>query len=76
MDQRTEGARIIQRTGRIQRDITLSEFQYDMEKFKALDLRVHLWQGKDAQGQPLSVAWVAGPQTGRLFSWYEITGGE
>lgn len=72
MDKAT--APIIERAWRMRREITRSDFNADMDKAKVMDLRVHEWTGKDRSGTPLTVAWVAGPQTGTLFSAYEISG--
>jgi len=63
-----------ERGWRMARHITEAEFTADMSHAERMLLPVHRWSGEDRNGQPLSVVWVAGPETGALFSAYEITG--
>lgn len=65
---------IIERTWRIERHITEAEFAADMNHAERMQLPVHSWTGVDRDMQPFAVTWVAGPETGSLFSAYEING--
>lgn len=61
--------------GRVSRPV--SEEQYERAVHRARELLqfpVHRWSGDDRDGRRLTVVWVAGPVTGKLFSAYEISG--
>lgn len=73
MEQLTDGARIIERAWRLEREITPGEYAADMDHAERMLLPVGTWTGTDRSGQPLTVAWVSGPETGVVFSAYEIT---
>lgn len=66
--------RIIERQWRTERHVTEAELRRDLDHADRALLPVHRWTGDDRSGQPLTVVWVAGPETGALFSAYEISG--
>lgn len=67
---------IIERSWRMEHRIGEGEFARDMDYADEMNLPVHRWSGTDRSGEPLTITWVAGPQTGALFSAYETSGSE
>lgn len=72
MGQSTDGARIIERSWRLNREITAERYMWDIDYAKRMGELVRSWSGLDRDGQPLRVVWVAGRLTGQEFSAYEI----
>lgn len=66
---------IVERSWRWAHEISEAAFTADMDHADRMVLPVHRWSGEDRDGRPLTVVWVAGPETGALFSAYEISGG-
>lgn len=67
---------IIEHTGLRSRPIGEGEFTRDMDSADRAGFPVHRWSGKDREGRPFTVVWVAGRRAHALLSAYEITGGE
>jgi hypothetical protein len=66
-------AQIIERAWRLEREVSAHAFASDMAHAHRERLCVYAWTGTDRASNPLTVAWVAGPHQGTVFSAYEIT---
>lgn len=54
-------------------EIGEAEFKFNIDHAQRMKSPVHRWSGEDRDGRPITVWWVTGPRTGRLFGAYEIS---